>query len=796
MSDEAFLRFVEEGAVPFEDVSRWYCDRPGCDGQPHGPHWHWCDHPPGADHPPGPEYASCRHARAKQVPPEGDWFIWFVLSGRGTGKSRSAAEWLVHSATHQDPGEWAVIARNAADVRKNCRDMTAGIVAVADRDRVLKQYNRHEEDIYLRNGAVIHAISADKPDRLRGFNLSGAWADELCLPPNAQIETAAGAVPIERVCAGSEVWTRSGLRRVLRARPTRRNAEMWELATEDGHVLRCTPDHRVWADGMWQEARGVTPGSRLYAWTHPLSSPSAPRLGSSGMGSDGTGWEGPAPRVPRATTETPEGISCTGWSGNEPTAVSRTGSSFTTWTGTKPTTASRTWHSSATPSTRSSTTERPISRPGTLARQPSGPTGRPVGSSAIFAARSSSPLACGRGSVTRDAQPGSVVVGSRPLPYREPVTYDLTVEGDHEFFADGILVHNCAWRFPSDTWDYGLMPALRAGKHPRVVVTTTPKPIALIKRLVEEARAEESKPLAKRSRVITTGSTFENTDNLAPNFIEEMLTLRGTRIGRQELEAELLFDTSGSLVTPEMIESGRIYPDRDGFSLEEFMGTLQRVVVAVDPAGSYGEESDETGIVVCAKGRDGHGYVLEDRSCKKSPHEWAAIAAAMYEKWQADAIAAEKNMGHDMVEDVIRSVAPYVRYIPIQAVMGKRLRAEPITALYEQNRIHHLGTFPKLEDQLTSWSPDAKYSPDRMDALVHGFTELGLAKWGLGHVWLDYYKQAVEDDLADPRPMRQAGFYPKYSEAPGAPEPTKCEHRWFPNVDGTYNCAKCGWRKA
>lgn len=533
MSDEAFLRFVEEGAVPVEEVSRWYCDRRGCDGQPHGPHWHWCDHPPGDRHPAGPEYASCRHARAKQVPPEGDWFIWFLLAGRGLGKSRAAAEWLVHSATHQEAAEWAVIARNAEGVRKNCRDMTAGIVAVAERDRVLKQYNRHEEDIYLRNGAIIHAISAEKPDRLRGFNLAGAWADELC-----------------------------------------------------------------------------------------------------------------------------------------------------------------------------------------------------------------------------------------------------------------------TWRYPADTWDYGLMPALRAGKHPRVVVTTTPKAIPLIKRLVEEAKAEESKPLAKRSRVITTGSTFENADNLAPNFIEEMLTLRGTRIGRQELEAELLFDTSGSLVTPEMIESGRIYPDRDGFSLEEFMGTLQRVVVAVDPAGSYGEESDETGIVVCAKGRDGHGYVLEDRSCKKSPHEWAAIAAAMYEKWQADAIAAEKNMGHDMVEDVIRSVAPYVRYIPIQAVMGKRLRAEPITALYEQNRIHHLGTFPKLEDQLTSWSPDAKYSPDRMDALVHGFTELGLAKWGLGHVWLDYYKQAVEDDLADPRPMRQAGFYPKYSEAPGAPEPTKCEHRWFPNVDGTYNCAKCGWRKA
>ena len=679
MSDEAFLRFVEEGAVPLEDVSRWYCDRPGCDGQPHGPHWHWCDHPPGDEHPPGPEYASCRHARAKQVPPDGDWFIWFFLAGRGVGKSRSAAEWLVHSATHQDAAEWAVIARNAADVRKNCRDMTAGIVAVAERDRVLKQYNRHEEDIYLRNGAVIHAISADKPDRLRGFNLAGAWADELCLPPGTRIETARGGTPIEYVELGDLVRTRSGLRKVLAAGPTRRDAKMWELRTKDEHVLRCTPDHMVWVQGdtqipglgMWVSAQYVLPGMRLCAaW----------------IDVDGQRWH-------------------------------RGAGGFTT------------------------------------------------------------------------------VEMSRPLRYRQPVTYDLTVEDEHEFFADGILVHNCAWRFPTDTWDYGLMPALRAGQHPRVVVTTTPKPIPLIKRLVEEAKAEEAKPLAKRSRIITTGSTFENTDNLAPNFIEEMSMLRGTRIGRQELEAELLFDTSGSLVTPEMIESSRIYPDADGFQMEEFLGTMQRVVVAVDPAGTYGEESDETGIVVCAKGRDGHGYVLEDRSCKKSPHEWAAVAAAMYEKWQADAIAAEKNLGHDMVEDIIRSVAPYVRYIPIQAVMGKRLRAEPITALYEAARIHHVGVFPKLEDQLTSWSPEAKYSPDRMDALVHGFTELGLAKWGAGHAWLDYYQQAVEDDQANPRPMRQAGFAPQHSEAPSAQDPGRCEHRWFPNVDGTYNCAKCGRRK-
>jgi len=264
-----------------------------------------------------------------------------------------------------------------------------------------------------------------------------------------------------------------------------------------------------------------------------------------------------------------------------------------------------------------------------------------------------------------------------------------------------------AWRY-EDTWDQ-LQFGLRLGEHPRTLITTTPRPVPIIKRLLAQDDG---------SVKVVRGSTFDNAKNLAPSALAQLRArYEGTRLGRQELFAEVLTDTPGALWTLEMLESSRIKEAPD----------FVRIVVAIDPATTSGENADETGIVVVAKGTDGRGYVLADRSCRDTPSGWAHRAIAAFHEFNADRVVAEKNQGGDMVELTIRSVEPTIPFKGIVAKVGKRLRAEPIAALYEQGRVSHIGAFDLLEDQMTGWVPDSGYSPDRLDALVHGLAELGLA---------------------------------------------------------------------
>ena len=227
-------------------------------------------------------------------------------------------------------------------------------------------------------------------------------------------------------------------------------------------------------------------------------------------------------------------------------------------------------------------------------------------------------------------------------------------------------------------------------------------------------------------RVITTrGATWDNASNMPDSFIREIEDkYAGTRLGRQELEGEILEDIPGALWTRASIDDHR---------LKEVPKDLERVVVAVDPAASSEEGSDETGIVVVGLGRDNdgyaRGYILEDGTLKGSPEEWASKAVHLYRKYQADKIVAEKNNGGEMVGSVIKAVD---RSVPIQLVhasRGKYVRAEPISALYEQGRIHHVGRFDQLEDQMCLFSVDnfrtpSMGSPDRVDALVWGLSSI------------------------------------------------------------------------
>lgn len=267
------------------------------------------------------------------------------------------------------------------------------------------------------------------------------------------------------------------------------------------------------------------------------------------------------------------------------------------------------------------------------------------------------------------------------------------------FWGDEIA----AWKYP-DAWDQ-LMFGLRLGSNPRGVATTTPRPTKIIRELIKAL-----------TTVVTGGSTYDNEANLPPAFIEKIVRrYEGTRLGQQELYARILDDVPGALWKQSIIDELRVVNHPP----------LARIVVAIDPAVTSGEESDETGIVAVGIGDNGQGYVLADMTLRGSPAEWATTAIRAYHARQADRIIGEVNNGGEMVGHTLSTIDSTVSYKAVRASRGKYTRAEPIAALYEKGMIHHVGVFPELEDQMCTWVPGEK-SPDRMDALVWGMTELML----------------------------------------------------------------------
>ena len=264
-----------------------------------------------------------------------------------------------------------------------------------------------------------------------------------------------------------------------------------------------------------------------------------------------------------------------------------------------------------------------------------------------------------------------------------------------------------SWEYPSQTWD-NLTFALRLGRRPRSVVTTTPKSIELVRSLPNRPGVQ-----------VTRGATYENQDNLPPAYFNQLIEqYDGTRIGQQEIYAELIDEDEDAIWKREWIEKARLSSHPP----------ISRIVVAIDPAMSTKPNSSETGIVVVgADMRRKHAYVLADESGKLTPNSWALRAAHLFDKFNATRIVAEDNAGGDMVKSTLKNaVDRTLPYKGIKARRGKYIRAEPVAALYEQGRVHHIGRFPQLEDQMCTWTPDLgpSNSPDRADALVHAITEL------------------------------------------------------------------------
>jgi phage terminase large subunit-like protein len=277
-----------------------------------------------------------------------------------------------------------------------------------------------------------------------------------------------------------------------------------------------------------------------------------------------------------------------------------------------------------------------------------------------------------------------------------------------------------AWRYP-ESWDQAQL-GLRLGRSPQAVVTTTPRPTPLVKELLRHPSA-----------IVTGGATYENRDNLADPFFATIIRkYEGTRLGRQELDAELLDDNPGALWQRAQIDAAR-RPKPPAY---------KRIVVGVDPAVTSRPDSDETGIVCAALGTDDDFYVLSDVSLIASPDVWARAAVKCYHDNKADRLIAETNNGGEMVELTIRTVDRNISYQPVTASRGKMIRAEPIAALYEQGRVHHVGFFPMLEDQMCDFDPlTSPFSPDRMDALVWALTALSDST---GTAILDFYRQQAE----------------------------------------------------
>jgi phage terminase large subunit-like protein len=244
---------------------------------------------------------------------------------------------------------------------------------------------------------------------------------------------------------------------------------------------------------------------------------------------------------------------------------------------------------------------------------------------------------------------------------------------------------------------------LRLGEHPRAICTTTPKNRDFVRKLSELETTATIK-----------ATTFDN-PNLSES-VQERLRQQygGTRIGRQEIMAEWLDDVQGALWTWSMIHNIQ----------DSEIPQLDRIVVAIDPAVTKTEDSDETGIVVVGRGSDDMFYVLADYSGKYSPDEWAKKAIEAYEVHSADRIIGEVNNGGDMIGFTLKTIQKNIPYTAVHASRGKKMRAEPISALYEQTKVFHVTNLMELEEQMVSWTPESPSSPDRLDALVWGLTEL------------------------------------------------------------------------
>jgi phage terminase large subunit-like protein len=654
------------------------------------------------------------------------WIIWLILSGRGWGKTRVGAEDIARYAIGHPKSRIALVAATFSDGRDTMVEGESGLKSVIP-SSLIENWNRSMGELILTNGSIMKIYSAENPERLRGPQFHRAW----CLSPGTPVLTPDGPRPIETIQEGDQVSTQYGP--ALVTATGHRDADLWTVTLVDARTITGSAEHPVATGRGWVPLADIRSTDTIWTWCD----------------------DGDTTQVATSTATKADGPSTNTGLSTKNTTASRSPHETTSIIGTRSeTTTARTTSNSLPPPVTDTSTKRPAP---TSAASVGPATNRSRITGALRYVRdavlwSLNEAAARFGAYARHAElnsrlspidhhdllPIAVVDAATPVG-RSGTVHNLTVEGFHQFFANGVLTHNCdelaAWQYVQDTWDM-LMFGLRLGQNPQVIVTTTPKPLDFIRALVGRSRDRAA------GVVRTTGSTFENAKNLARAALAELKNVyAGTRIGRQELDGEVLEDPEGALWSLALIEQTRLSP----YFMPEPFDILGRTVVGVDPAVSNNPDSDSTGIVTvamtrtkcpfCDRSSEPHAIVLDDDTGTYSPNEWALRVVSAYDRWNGDRIVAEVNQGGDLVSSNMIAERANLPIDKVHATKAKLLRAEPVFALYERGLVHHWGgsDLKELEKEMTSWDPTLKSakSPNRLDALVWCLTALMLPEQGM-----------------------------------------------------------------
>ena len=662
--------------------------------------------------------------RPEQHEPKGNWKIWLPLAGRGWGKTRCGAEWVRHRIKSGD-GRIACVAPTKGDVRRVMVEGESGLLNICWKgDKTYRGtemgfpvWSPTNNTITWSNGAKAEFFSAEDPERLRGPQFFSAWCDEICLISSSYVETDSGLKTIDNITKKDKVLTRFGYKQVLDAWHTGKR-DTWKITTKTGKTLQGTFDHPVMTPDGWKSLGKLKAGESI--------------LVLSGMENVGT--------KPNITTSTEQVNSYTEKSTNLLTGLFQKVITFTTSMKTK---VVMTWkilkHFLSQNTLQNILLEDSCK---TLTQGSgqghSGITKNLKSSFARSVAHVLNQLAQEQDFAVNHVQTDTITNVEKTG--REDV-YNITVKDCHEYFANGILNHNCAWTRMEETWDM-LQFTLRLGRNPRILVTTTPKPVKLLRNILRPENIESGRVYR------TSGSSYENADNIN---LEALSQYEGTRLGRQELYAEILDEAAGALWNRKMIDDAQFnLPENCIVTLGEnqidyrasvlnFSKTLARIVVSIDPAITANEESDLTGIIVAGIDVNGTAYILEDKTDMYMPEQWARAAINLYHEYEADQIVAERNQGGEMVRSTLRTVDDSVPIKLVHASRGKFARAEPVSALYERGKVKHVKWLSDLEEQMVTWEPLGSIgSPDRLDAMVWAVTNLLLKGYAQAPVKLSY----------------------------------------------------------
>jgi phage terminase large subunit-like protein len=691
-------------------------------------------------------------ARPKQDPDLPPHRTLFLLGGRGAGKTISGAN-RIRRRVEAGARSIAIVGPKWRDIERyqiNGDGASDGVLTVFPPHKTPK-YNSNKALVFFHRpecsgcaspegcgGAIAYVNSAEDPE-LRGPNLDTVW----CLVGETMITMGDGSTKrIDAIRAGDKVATRKGPRRVAWAGRTRRDAPLWRVTASNGAELVGTGDHEVLANGIFTRIKNLKEGDEL------CTLPTLPNSTESVSGFAAT------------TSEIPPGNSCTASFGRTTTDRSPPAASFTIATETSETIGSKTSSCSPTSSTDICTVSMDgldgEVRPAPSKSASNGNESPPSNERASDAAprtKREAPTAIGAARRVGSRR-ATTVKRLASLPEHDDV-YDLTIEDVPEFFANGILVHNCdepaKWRYLSTIWsNIELATRLRGDVPIEIIVTGTPRPLRLFRELI-----------ADEETITILMSQSENAANLDASYLARMNRIYGgTRLGRQELEGEILSDNPDALFQASIIDGTRV----------EFPPMLEEIAVSVDPAIAQGADNDETGII--AGGRDAAGqiYILADASMRASPEKWGDEVIKTCKQLECDTVVGERNRGGDLVAANVRAAkerksgamaSRALKIVDVYATRGKYIRAEPVSALHERGMIHIVGVMPELEAELTEWNPKiGGASPNRLDAfvwLVWHLARLGEEEQPDYHVGFKGLRQASAA-LRSPAPASASGL--------------------------------------